>query len=559
VRSERSTHQALHYSGLAWVRWLAIALVALSIVFRFVNLDGKVYWHDEAYTSMVITARPVQYLVDDLFQNRLVSPADLLAYQEFVPGLSLGDMVLRKGLDDVQHPPVYYLLLRFWAQIWGTTPAVTRGFSALLTLLILPAVYWLCVELFESSLSGWVAIALFAVSPLHLVFGQEVREFGLWTVQIFVCSALLLRAIRRPGWRPWAWYGLSMAVAFYTALFTLGIAIGHGLYLLGLDRQDRFTLWPPQLGRQSLAWLGTMVGVAIAFIPWLYFVVVSRETLGSTTSWTSISLPWHIGLRAIAFNFSYGFFDLNARYDSWPIYLVVLPLLALQGYALYRLCQTAPYRMWWFVATLVGSTAILLGLPDLLLGGQRFTVTRYLIACCVGLQLAVVYLISTALTAAPAWQARWAKPVFALLIGLGIISCGVYAQADTWWNKSINSNYHQLGSVINQGDRPLVIADAYSYYPVSLISLSYLVQPDTQILLLPSVGQTFTVDSLPETAGTVFLFNLPEVFRQRFADRFDTELTLAFQDPWNEVWQSRGAVFSPPDPKPNHSLSRQQM
>jgi uncharacterized membrane protein len=66
------------------LRWIAIALLALAVWFRFTGLDSKVYWHDEAYTSMAITARPSKYFYDPLFQNCIVTARDLLDYAMYV-------------------------------------------------------------------------------------------------------------------------------------------------------------------------------------------------------------------------------------------------------------------------------------------------------------------------------------------------------------------------------------------------------------------------------------------------------------------------------------------
>lgn len=523
------------------VRLLAIALLTLAIIVRFAHLDRKVYWHDEAYTSTVITARPGRYFHQDLFQNQVVKPADLLAYQQFVPGLTLNDMVVRKGTEDVQHPPIYYIMLRVWAQLWGTTPAVTRGFSSLLSLLLFPAVYWLCSELFESRLSGWVAIALFAVSPLHLVYAQEVREFEWWTVLILVSSTLLLRAIRTPSSPNWIWYGLSMLVTCYTALFSVFIAIGHFAYILLVD-PDNHLRWPCRVGPRTISGFVTLLLVAVLFTPWLYFMVAARDTFGMTTSWTAMPIPWLDSVRATMFNFSYSFVDFNLNSRATIAYLLAIPVLVLQGYATSVLCRTAPRRVWWFILTFVGVTAVAFGLPDLVFGGQRFTVNRYLIPCFVGLQLAVVYLLTLYLTESRSWRSRFAQVVGSSLIVLGILSCAVYTQANTWWNKSLNSNYHQVAELINGSDRPLIIVDSFGYNPASMISLSYLLKPDTQFLLLPAVGNSFTVQRLPAGVQTVFLFNLPEGFRQQFESRFQQELVSVFYDPWNQVWKNNAPL-----------------
>ncbi len=520
------------------IRFISITLLVLAIVFRFSNLDRKIYWHDEAYTSMVITARPGRYLTNELFQNKLVKPSDLLAFQQFVPGLNLSDMVVRKGIEDPQHPPLYYVLLRFWSQLWGTSPIVTRSFSALLSLLMFPALYWLCLELFESSLSGWVAIALFAVSPFHLVFAQEARQYGVWTAMTLASSALLLRAIRLPTWRHWILYGTSMIIAFYTALFSLWIAVGHFFYCLFTDTGTQLSIRSLKIGKCTFFCLITLVVVAFALIPWMYFLIESNRELGGTTSWSSVPLPLWITIQMTLFNFSCSFVDFDLDLNDSITYIFAVPILILQLYAVYFLCRTAPQRIWWFVLTLVGSTALAFLLPDLLFGGQRFTVIRYLIPCIVGLQLAVVYLLTTYFTASQRWKLRFATLTCSLLIGLGVLSCGVYTQANTWWNKVLNSNYHQVADLINGSDRPLIIVDSYGYNSASMISLSYLLKPDTQLLLLPPVGNSFAIQKLPASVQTIFLFNLPEVFRQQFATRYKKPLTPAFKDPWNEVWKT---------------------
>lgn len=525
--------------SLRWIRLVAIALLVLAIAFRFTHLERKVYWHDEVYTSMAITARPGQYLNDGLFQNKLVKPADLLAYQDFVPELTFWDMLVRKGLEDVQHPPIYYVLLWSWTKLWGTSPAVIRGFSAFLSLLLFPALYWFCLELFEASFGGWVAIALFAVSPFHLVFGQEAREYGVWTVLIFVSSALLLRTTRSPSRRNWILYGVSMVTMFYTALFSLFVAVGHFIYVLGVDPENRFLQLPVWLGRRTVLCFLTLLAVAFLFIPWLYFILVARDTLDATISWTAVSLPLLTSLQSAVLNFSRSFIDFNLATSNSLGHILAVPVLLLQGYAIYELCRTAPKRIGWFVLTLIGSTALMLLLPDILLGGQRFTITRYLIPCVVGLQLVVVYALSIALTQTRAWQSSFAKLVFSLLIGVGILSCSVYAQADTWWNKELSSNYYQVAALINTSDRPLVITDAYSYNPANTIALSYLLEPTTPLLLLPAVGDSFPVENLPVETQTVFLFNLPEIFRQQFEAQYPTQLTRAFQDRWNDIWQGQ--------------------
>ncbi|MBW4693674.1 MAG: glycosyltransferase family 39 protein [Lyngbya sp. HA4199-MV5] len=519
------------------VRLVSLALLVLAVCFRFVGLDRKVYWHDEAYTSMVITARPGSYLSNELFQNKLVHPADLLAYQQFVPTLSLTDMIVRKGVEDAQHPPLYYILLRFWAQVWGTSPTVTRGFTALLSLLMFPAVYWFCIELFESSLVGWVAIALFAVSPLQLVFAQEARQYGFWAILSLASSTLLLRAIRMSSWRNWLLYGVSMVAALYTALFAVWLAVSHVVYTLVVDQANQLFSLPPRLGKRTIACVITLMVAFVLFIPWMSFVVTSTGLLGRSTSWITVPLPLMISIQMTLFNFSRSFVDFNFELSNPLAYGFATLLLLLQGYATYVLCRTTPTRIGWFLVTFVGGTALAFGLPDLLSGGQRFTVTRYLIPCFIGLQLAVAYLLATYFTQRQRWKVRLATGVFSLLLVLGIASCSVYTQANTWWSKVLNSNYHQVAAIVNGSDRPLIISDAFGYNAASMISLSYLLKPEAQFLLMPAVGNDFPLGALPQGSHSIFLMNLPDVFRRQFVAKYQRQLKSVFHDPWNDLWK----------------------
>ena len=49
----------------SWLRFLIIVLLVMGILFRFFNLDGKVYSHDETYTSLRISG----YTVDEAKQQ----------------------------------------------------------------------------------------------------------------------------------------------------------------------------------------------------------------------------------------------------------------------------------------------------------------------------------------------------------------------------------------------------------------------------------------------------------------------------------------------------------
>lgn len=118
------------------LQFLVISLLLLGIFFRFVNLDRKVYWHDEAYTSLRISGYTSTELNQQIFNGQIRGIEDLRKYQQPNSEKGLIDTIKSLAADDAQHPPLYYVLVRLWVQLFGNSVAVTRSFSALISLLV---------------------------------------------------------------------------------------------------------------------------------------------------------------------------------------------------------------------------------------------------------------------------------------------------------------------------------------------------------------------------------------------------------------------------------------
>ena len=65
-----------------FVKFSAIILLVIGIVFRFLNLDGKVYWGDETYTSLRIYGYTETEMIQDIFDGEVISVEDLQNYQQ---------------------------------------------------------------------------------------------------------------------------------------------------------------------------------------------------------------------------------------------------------------------------------------------------------------------------------------------------------------------------------------------------------------------------------------------------------------------------------------------
>ncbi|GAB4229162.1 MAG: hypothetical protein Kow00121_58080 [Elainellaceae cyanobacterium] len=334
------------------MRLILIILIGVGICFRFVNLDHQVYWYDEAITSLRSAGYTEAEVVQQFPESALVSGADLLRYQQPAPDRGVESTLQSLIAEDPHHPPLYYVLSHFWMRWIGSSVAAMRALSVSLSLLALPAMYWLCWELFvatgvfrlrqeigvskqqeqlvtigatgtasnwqerelaivpidihlvtehvspsrpfagrladgfraQPSLVCWIAVALLAISPFQILYAQESRQYGLWAATILLATASLLRAIRLKTVKAWAMYALTLALSFYTFLFSGLMAIAHAAYLVLLFRF--------RLNRTLIAYLLATGAGILLFLPWAFVVAENLNQAEMATDWTGVKRQW---------------------------------------------------------------------------------------------------------------------------------------------------------------------------------------------------------------------------------------------------------------------------
>jgi uncharacterized membrane protein len=518
---------------LTGLRFLIIVLLILGIVFRFINIDRKVYWHDEVYTSLRISGYTMAEVIQQVFNNREIGIEDLQKYQRLNPERGLIDTINSLAVEDPQHPPLYYVLLRFWVQWFGNSVAAIRSLTALISLLVFPCVYWLCQELFESSLVGWVAIALVAVSPIHVLFAQEAREYCLWTVTILLSSASLLQAMRLNTKFNWVIYAATIALGLYTFLLSGFVAIGHGIYVVTIEKF--------RLSKKVIFYLLASSTGLLIFAPWLFVIITNSYKFRSTTNWTSTHKPITYLIKRWLLNLSHIFIDIGYNPGGAFAYLILLILL---GYSIYFLCRSTPRKVWLFILTLIGATAILLILPDIIKGGIRSSITRYLFPCYLGVQLAVAYLLATQIISASFARQKIMQLIMAVLLCGGVVSCVISSQAETWWNKDISYGNPQVAHIVNQAIHPLLISSDSDINPGNVISLGYLLEPKVRLLLvtLPNLPQ------IPTNFSDIFLFDTPsgKLLTKLEKENYKIKLVRNLIEPsFDKLWRIHAKTVAP--------------
>ncbi len=465
-----------------WLRIATIAAILLGIFFRFYHLDRKTFWEDELFGTMHMMGHTEGEVV--AHSADLVDGASLQAYFRLPGGAtsttdSLARTVGALADEDPQHPPLYYMLGRLWAALFGDSAAAIRSFSALASILIIPAAFWLCCELFERREVAWVAAALVAISPFHVLYAQEAREYAMWTVLVLVLCTVFLRACRESTTTAWAIYGTLLAIGLYLFPFTMLPAAGFAIYLV-VNRATRT--------RRILIAYAVSSTIALAlFAPWLRLIVSDLRRTGGVPRGMASLMRGHLSVGAIVVNFLRNvrgvFIDLGrftlGGHSSTAINLVLtLVITALVAYALYDLRRRPDRRAFTFITCALVVPAVPLIAHDLIIGGKLVDQARYFIPTYLGAELAVAMLFARGIFAPAGPRLAWTA-AFAVLLAGETLSCGISSQAKTWWNKDYEVS-PDVAAVVNHSRNPLVVSD---FTTSRALGLAYYLDPSVALRL----------------------------------------------------------------------------
>jgi mannosyltransferase len=170
---------------------------------------------------------------------------------------------LIQGLKQDGSPPLYYLLLHWWIELFGNGDRTVRALSFVLNLACIPPLYWIGKRVIGKR-AAWVAVLAFITSPFAAYYASETRMYSLLVLLALLGALALERTLRAPTW----WSVLCLALA------ADAVAMTHYWSLYSLITVAVFlivgALWgkPAQKRGCRFSMLG-LVGGGILFIPWL--------------------------------------------------------------------------------------------------------------------------------------------------------------------------------------------------------------------------------------------------------------------------------------------------
>lgn len=244
-------------------------IVLLGAALRFHHISATSVWCDELLSIHISNAH--DFAVDRLPRDELITDVpDLMSLHAARPVWRLWSRMS----GDV-HPPLYYVTLRLWREVFGDTPLGLRSLSAIAGTLAILAAAAAGREIGGTAAGLWVAL-LNALASQHIYYGQEARMYALALLWTSLAIAIALR-IGRLGfmWRR----GVALAVFSLAAMLTLYLSsaslLAVALYVLIVLR-----------GRDRWRTIVSLVAAGVAFaICWLPFMLGQSFHGARTADW----------------------------------------------------------------------------------------------------------------------------------------------------------------------------------------------------------------------------------------------------------------------------------
>lgn len=449
---------------------IAIVAIVAGSAARFWDLETRTFWVDEAFSALRISGHTYAD-VTALFDGHVHEAAQVASMQETPQGL--GATISSILNEEPQRGLVYYVAAALWSDVFGTTVAAERAFSAVLGTLGIGLALLLGWRATRSALGGLVLAALVALSPFQVAYSQQAREYVLFADCILLAAWLLLGALEAPSGLRWAAFGLASILGLYVEPLFVFVLLAAAV-VVAFER-------PFERAKAG----GFAIAAAIALAIFVPLAVVNlqataRAELGVSWAGTPYALPAY--LVKWLFNIGATFFDAELANRWWALALV--PLLSVVACALAYAVRSArggdrPARL---ALALLGCTSLPFILADLVKHAHYEAVTRYQVATWIGLELAVALALAEALRSNDARSRLWSSIAFTFVLACGATSIFVSRPYALWWENNQTVDSAAVALAVPSHPTPTIIAQRP--VAVDVLAFARYVAPRDRFLLV---------------------------------------------------------------------------
>ena len=213
-----------HAAASTWHRWAIVAVLVGGAAARFQNLSGQSFWLDELHSLEFACGHGVDH--QSIPTGRLLAdPPDLTHLATARPAWAVWT-----GMARVSHPPVPYLLLRLWADVFGESEAAVRSLSGVCSMAAVVGLF-LAVRVWGGTTIATGAAGLMAFAGPQVHAAREVKPYAL----LMALATAALWAVGRtardgPSHRRTAGLSAVLLAMLMTHYFAVAAVAAVGVY-----------------------------------------------------------------------------------------------------------------------------------------------------------------------------------------------------------------------------------------------------------------------------------------------------------------------------------------
>lgn len=336
-----------------------ILILAVAGWLRFYRIAQPSLWMDELITVELTMGHRTAH---DFYPDSIIrtDQPDSLSLASAAPWWHIWNR-----LQITTHPPIYFISLRWWIDLFGDGPAAIRSLSAILSLAGIIALFDVC-RLLHGPRIALLAAAITALAVAQIDIGREARSYPLLILfGLCACDAIVRITTFGATYPRLVLLILSLVALLLTHYFTLGALAALTAFAFlrtkGLDR------------RRTI--ISIAIALAIALAAWSYqFYGQMRSLPNFDPSYTRESQPHHplqVLLRIAQLPLEFCIGDAQSAVAPLAIQLSVAVLVVALMFRLRRRPELLIWILW------AGGILLSVAMIDLLRDSALLQIMRY--------------------------------------------------------------------------------------------------------------------------------------------------------------------------------------
>ena len=311
----------------------------LGTILRFTLLISKPIWTDEFATLVFSLGNNY----NSVPINEIITIDQLLKPLEYNPDANIRE-IASLLINEDNHPPLYFVLANLWYKLFShphkyLSLTIARSLPAFLSLLSIPAIYYLAKISFLSRQNAYLATWLMTVSPYSIYLAQEARHYSLGILLVIASICCLVTVIKLqsqlkviPFWLFFLW-GIINVLGFLTHYFFLitlvSEAIALVIYYFNLIRKkNKYNsnyLVKIRHNLVKICWLA--IAIFLVTICWFVFII-PQDYGNDMTSWIESDKSSFLAIISPVFQL---IATLITMVSLLPVESTYLPLVIVSG------------------------------------------------------------------------------------------------------------------------------------------------------------------------------------------------------------------------------------